>query len=336
MARSANQKAKLLYLAKIFSEETDEAHGLSINDLEERLSAYDIEAERKSLYSDIEALKAFGMDIICVHEGRKYLYYLGERPFELTELKLLVDLVESSKFITEKKSRTLIKKLESLTSRHEAAQLNRQVLIGGRVKSMNESIYYNVDKIQGAMAQNKKIRFKYFQWNVEKKQELRRNGDWYYASPWHLLWDNEKYYLISYDADAGEIRHFRVDKMKNISPLNEERSGKKEMEDFDPASYTKQVFGMYGGEPVSVTLEASADMAGVIIDRFGTDIPITKIDEDHFRCRVDVAVSNQFLGWIAGLGGKVKITGPGEVIEEMRELLKTLSEQYQIPAQAEK
>ena len=195
MAKSSNQKLKLMYLMKILLEYTDETHSLTMEEIKTKLKLYDISAERKSLYNDIESLRLYGLDIIGTKEDRTYSYHIGNRQFELAELKLLVDSVQSAKFITEKKSNDLIKKIEAFASRYEAIQLQRQVFVAGRVKTMNESIYYNVDRIHSAIADNFQITFQYFQWNVDKKMELRHNGIWYKVSPWSLSWDDENYYL---------------------------------------------------------------------------------------------------------------------------------------------
>ena len=306
MAKSGNQKGKLLYLAEIFHRETDEAHGLTLAELTERLAAYGVQAERKTLYADMEELRRCGLDIDSWKEGREYRYRLASREFELPELKLLVDAVQASRFITESKSRSLIKKLESLVSVHDARQLQRQVLIAGRVKTMNESIYYNIDKLHSAIGEGKQIRFQYFQWTVEKKEALRRDGGWYCVSPWHLRWDDENYYLIAYDAEADRVKHYRVDKMKRITLLEAPRLGQERMARFDPAVYTRRLFGMYGGQPVRVTLEGENEMVGVLIDRFGKEVPVLPVDGARFQAFVDVAVSPQFLGWVAGLGGGLR------------------------------
>lgn len=328
MAKGNNQKLKLLYLAKIFLEETDEEHGLTIPQLISRLAALDINAERKTLYSDFEELRDFGMDIIVQQNGKSFTYHLVSREFELAELKLLVDSVQSSKFISEKKSKVLIRKLENLTSRYEARQLDRQVLIAGRVKSMNESTYYAVDDIHNAINADRQIRFKYFNWSVDKEEHLRRSGDWYYVSPWHLRWDDEYYYLIGYDAQTDSVRHYRVDKMKNISITDLPRDGKDRLKSFDPASYTRKLFGMYSGDEIRVTLRGDNAMVGVIIDRFGKDIPIRKIDETHFETVIEAAVSPQFLGWIASLSPGLKIAGPPSVLQEMQDFVRQLSSIY--------
>ena len=321
-------KLKMLYLARIFMEETDDEHALTLQQIAAKLAALDISADRKTLYQDFEELRQFGFDIIAEQAGHNTFYHLGERRFELPELKLLVDSVQSAKFITDKKSRELIRKLESLVSRHQAQQLHRQVLIAGRVKTMNESIYYNIDKLHGAINADAQIRFQYYQWNVRREMELRRGGAWYQVSPWALIWDDENYYLVAYGAGDGKIKHYRVDKMLSISVTKDKRLGQEQFKRFDMPRYTKSLFGMYGGEQVKVMLEARNDMVGVIIDRFGKDILIAPVDSERFRVNVDVSMSNQFLGWIMAVGDGVKIVGPDKVVEKMRAEVRRLAEQY--------
>ena len=323
-----NQKLKMLYLAKIFSEETDDNHALTMPQIIEKLAAYGVNADRKTLYLDFEELRHFGLDIIAIKEGRDCFYHLGSRDFELPELKLLVDSVQSAKFITDKKSKELIKKLEALVSKHEGKQLHRQVVISGRIKTMNESIYYNVDKLHEAIGAGCQIRFKYYQWNVQKKMELRKDGAWYQISPWALMWDDENYYLVGYDAKDGKIKHYRVDKMLRISILEDKREGQEQFKKFNMPRYTKSLFGMYGGEETSVCIEGRIEMVGVLIVRFGKDIMLAPIDDEHFRTVVNVAVSNQFLGWIMALGDGIKIVSPDSVVEQMRAEAKRLTEQY--------
>lgn len=326
MAAGDNQKLKMLYLVKILSEETDDEHGLSLQEIIGRLSSYGVNADRKTLYSDFDALEKYGFDILKEQAGRNVLYHLAARTFELPELKLLVDAVQSSKFITEKKSRELIRKLESLVSMYDARHLHRQVLITGRNKAINESIYYNVDMLHEAINADRQIRFQYYQWNVNKKQELRRSGAWYLISPWCLLWDDENYYLVAYDGQ--KIKHYRVDKIVQLSITEIPREGKQEFRKFDAAKYTQGLFGMYGGELTKVTLEGSNEMVGPLIDRFGKEISIIPLDESHFRAHVEVLFSPHFLGWIISLGDGVRITGPEKVLNEMRKLTKSLAEVY--------
>jgi len=328
MAKGENQKLKMLYLVKILSEETDDEHSLTTQDIITKLAKYDVNAERKALYRDFEELKAFGLDIISEQIGRNVYYHLGHRDFELPELKLLVDSVQSAKFITEKKSKDLIKKLEALVSKYEAKHLQRQVVISGRVKTMNESVYYNVDAIHEAISSDKQIRFQYFQWTVKKKMELRKDGAWYVLSPWGLMWDDEYYYMLAYDAEDEMIKHYRVDKMLNIDIVDCKREGQEAFKSFDMPRYSKSLFGMFSGEQTSVTLEGTNDMAGVLIDRFGKDIMLHSIDEEHFSAIVEVAISKQFLGWVIALGENIRITAPKTVVEQIQEEAKRLCRQY--------
>ena len=330
MPKGRNQKSKLLYLAKIFREETDDGHALTVQQLIEKLEALDIPANRKTIYDDLEELRRFGLDIIKEQRDRNVYYHLGSREFELAELKLLVDSVQGSRFITAQKSRKLIKKLEALVSVHEGKQLQRQVVISGRIKTMNESIFYTVDDLNAAINADRQVTFQYYQWNVRKKQELRHEGKRYTVSPWALLWTDDNYYLIAYDAEAAMIKHYRVDKMLRLSVADKRREGKEAYKRLDMAKYSQSVFGMFQGEECSVTLLCRNDMAGVIIDRFGKDIPFTSCDEEHFTVRVTVAASQQFIGWVIGLGSGVKILEPESMVETMRDEIRRLSEEYTI------
>ena len=328
MAEGNRQRLKLLYLIKIFSEDTDEEHMLTLPQIIDKLNAYGVSAERKTLYQDFDLLRYFGFDIIGVQARRNYYYHIGSRRFELPELKLLVDSVQSAKFITNKKSNALIRKLEGMVSKYEARQLQRQVIISGRVKAMNESIYFNVDKLHEAIGAGCQIRFKYYRWNLKTEMELRKDGAWYQVSPWGLMWDDENYYLVGYDAEDKKIKHYRVDKMLRISVVDKKREGKEQFRAFDMPRYTKSLFGMYGGEERLVTLEAENGMVGVLIDRFGKEIPVKKIDDSHFRTTVNVAISNQFLGWVMAMGGGIKIVGPDSVVERMKKEIGLLRRLY--------
>lgn len=328
MAKGPNQKLKLLYLAKLLAERTDEEHGISMAEILAGLASYGVAAERKSIYDDLENLRSFGMDIVANQSGRNHTYYLASRNFDLAELKMLVDCVQSAKFLTEQKSQELIKKLENLTSSHEAKQLQRQVYIAGRVKTMNKSVFYHVDAIQSAISANAQIRFRYYRWNEKKQMELRHGGAYYQVSPWCLLWDNEYYYMVAYDAGEEKIKHFRVDKMLDISQLEDQRQGQDQFAARDTAAYTKRMFGMFGGEVRKVTLELENGMAGILLDRFGQDIMMMKQDESHVRTVVEVAVSNQFLGWVMSLGAGIRIVGPEDVVENMKEQIRRMQETY--------
>ncbi len=327
MARSENQKLKLLYIVQLLQERTDEEHPVTTQEIIDYLRTKGIAAERKSIYTDIELLTDYGLDIIRIKE-RPGGCYLASRPFELAELKLLVDAVQASKFITTKKSRELIGKLEDLCSKSQARQLHRQVVVTNRNKAVNENIYYNVDMIYNAIAENVKIQFQYFEWSVNKEMRLRRDGSFYVVSPWLLSWDDENYYLIAYDDRSGEIRHYRVDKMLKIGLRQEERDGKEKFEDFDVAGYSRKTFGMFAGEEETVTLHCDSNLTGVMIDRFGKDVAMRKVDDDHIKARVNVAVSRQFFGWVAGLGAAVKIEAPDRVVADYKNYLREILAQY--------
>lgn len=328
MAKGANQKLKLLYLLKILWERTDDEHGMTMPEIIDALAQYDVQAERKSIYADMEALRRFDIDVIGETQGRQYVYHLGSRMFEMAELKLLVDSVQAAKFITSQKTETLIKKIAGLVSDYEARQLQRQVYVSGRIKTDNEAVYYNVDRIHIAIGNNEKISFQYFQWNEKKEQQLRRDGKIYHISPWALSWDDENYYLIGYDGETDSIKHYRVDKMQKICLTGEMRQGRERFASFDMAAYANKMFGMFAGEECRVNLVFENRLANVVIDRFGRDVTFFKVDEEHFQINVNVAVSRQFLGWVISLGSGVKITGPEEVVTMMREEVKRLWEEY--------
>lgn len=323
-----NRKKKILCLLQILREHTDENHIMSAPELCNALKEYGIHAERKAIYTDIEALQDFGVDIVQ-KKGSNPGYYIGSREFELAELKLLVDAAQASKFITKRKTEELIKKLGELTSKYEAHQLQRDVYIYNRTKTQNETIFYNVDYIHDAMLANVQIQFQYSEWTVTKELRLKKNGEFYVVSPWALTWADENYYLIAYDEKADMIKHYRVDKMQKMGLRKEKRLGCEQFQKFDLAAFSRKTFGMYGGKDASVTLYGKNALAGVVIDRFGQDVFMAPVDEEHFRARVTVAVSQQFFGWLTGLGTGIQIAGPEEVKEKYREYLRDLLENYE-------
>ena len=295
----AEQKMKILYLMKIITEQTDENHIMSANDLAAALAVYGISAERKSIYSDIEALQTFGMDSVQ-QKGANAGYYLAGREFELAKL----------------------------ASKSEASQLNRQVFILNRPKTGNETIYYSVDDLHRAISVNRKITFQYAEWTEKKKLRLKHDGAYYIVSPWALTWDDENYYLIAYDEKAEVIKHYRVDKMLHINLLDQERLGEEHFKNFDLAAFAKKTFGMYGGRDESVTLTCCNELAGVILDRFGSDIMMIPSDRDHFHVNVTVSVSRQFFGWVTGVGSKMQLDGPVQVRQEYLDYLKEILGNY--------
>jgi predicted DNA-binding transcriptional regulator YafY len=328
MPKGTNQKFKLYRLAQIMQEKTDDEHYITMSEIIASLAEYDVTADRKSIYADLRDLSVLGVEVEGEAVGNRYHYHVVDRSFELPELKLLVDAIQSSKFITEKKSNTLIKKLEKFVSKYDAQKLQRQVYVSGRIKTMNESIYYTVDAIHNAISENKKIKFQYYQWNVKKEMELRHDGAWYHISPWGLSWKDENYYLVAYDSDAGKIKHYRVDKMLHIQMSSESREGKEYFKKLDMADYTKKSFGMFGGKEQTVKLRVKNSLAGVIIDRFGKDVMLIPAGDEQFTVNVDVHVSRQFLGWVFSLGEDIKIVGPDEVVEQMKAEAERMVGQY--------
>ena len=323
MSKLPNQKLKLLYLLKILMEKTDTDHTLTVPEMIKELNKYNVSAERKSIYDDIESLKTFGIDILC-QKSKTYNYYIASRTFQLAELKLLADAVASSKFVTEKKSKQLIKKIGSLTSSYEAKQLTRQIYVAGRVKAMNENIYYNVDIIHQAISNNKQISFKYFEYTLDKKKTYRNDGNKYIASPYALTWDDENYYMISYYEKYESITHFRVDKMDDIEVLELESCN----EEINIAEYTKKIFSMFVGEEETVKIQFDNSLLGVVIDRFGKDTVTYKIDDNSFMAILKVELSPPFWGWIFQFGNKVKIVSPENVKEEFVECLNEVTRCY--------
>lgn len=328
MAKSANQKLKLLYLRQFLLEKSDEEHPVSVAEMIDHLAAQGVSAERKSIYDDLEALRLFGMDILQV-KGKHTGYYVGERDFELPELKLLVDSVQSSKFITHKKTLSLIGKIENLASSHDAKLLQRQVYVRGRVKSMNESVYYTVDEISAAITADRAIRFRYFEYTVSKEQRFRRDGAFYTVSPFALLWDDENYYLLGYDHDKSELRHYRVDKMKDIAQTGEARQGKDLFADVDMSAYSQKVFGMFSGREQLVKLRFREHLVGTVIDRFGKDVMIIADGQGFFTVTLSLVVSPQFFGWLFGYGDEVEVLAPENLRCEVKDLASKVAAMYE-------
>ena len=301
----AEEKLKILYLMQMLLEETDPAHPMNATQLCERMqSRYEYSYNRKTIYTDIKRLQTYGMKIAQT-KGSSFGYYVEKRDFDLAELKLLVDAVQSSKFITKEKSEDLIRKLARQTSNENAKQLQRQVFIYNR---------------------NRQIGFKYCEWTVRKELVQKKNGAEYIVSPWALTWDDENYYMVGYEEASGKIKHYRVDKMQEIRVTEESRLGRENFKDFDLAAFARKTFGMYGGEDRKITLEGENHLVGVVIDRFGTDVMIHPHDQEHFHAGVTVTVSPQFFGWLAGIGKGIRISWPEDVREEYRQYLQGIVE----------
>lgn len=323
MAKVARQKLKLLYIVKLLTETTDESHPVSTADIIAYLDELGIHSERKTIYDDIEKLCDFGYDIIQVQSRLGGGYYMAGREFELAELKLLVDAVQASRFITTRKSRALIKKLEQLAGKHDAGKLQRQVYVARRIKTENENIYYSVDSIHRAIQENKQISFQYLDWNLKKELVPRANVE-KKVSPWALIWRDENYYLAAYDSVEGIMKHYRVDKMGQVKVLRAAREGMEQFARVDLSDYTNQTFGMFGGEDQTVTLQFPNRLVGVVIDRFGREVDIRPITDRAFRIRVRVAVSGQFFGWLSGIGREAVVVAPDAVREQYRRWLEDI------------
>ncbi|MEE0858262.1 MAG: WYL domain-containing protein [Acutalibacteraceae bacterium] len=336
MPKSTNQKLKLLYLQKILFEKTDDEHGITIADIIKELEIYGITAERKSIYSDINLLNQFGLEIVCIKTGKQFEYKLiSGRNYQLPEVKLMVDAVQSTRFITKKKTCELIKKLEKEVSVHQAKELQRTVFIEKRSKAENESIYICIDKIYRAIQDKKRITFNYYEWAVtygslqKVTERPKRDGKLYEVSPWCMIWNDEKYYLVAYDSKQKKIKHFRVDKIRNVSVLNTKRDGEDDFDNFDASTYTKRTFGMFGGDCLEeVTLRIDNKLIGVIIDRFGEDYRIIRADSARSDIVVSVYTSQQFFGWLFGLGEGVTLISPENVVKQYKKSLKKISKYY--------
>ena len=324
MAKSPKQKMKLLFMIQMLKEHTDEHHVLTTQEIIEKLAANDIHAERKSIYDDIRTLQDFGYDIMQADSRNGGGYWLGSREFELPELKLLVDAVQSSRFITTRKSRELIHKLEHMVSRHDAGKLQRQVYVAGRIKTENESIYYSIDGIHRAIQENHQIRFPYLEWTLKKELKPRAGRERYQVSPWALIWRDENYYLVAYDGTSSMMKHYRVDKMGTVEILEEKREGAEQAENLDLAAYANRTFGMYGGSEDVVTMRFPNRLIGVVLDRFGKDADILPAEEGYFKCRTRIAVSGQFFGWMTGIGREAAIVSPQNVREQYRQWLQEI------------
>ncbi len=327
MPKSSNQKLKNLYLMKIFLEKTDEDNALTLSQIITELERDGISAERKSIYDDIDSLQHYGIDI-NTRKSKTTEYYVANRTFELPELKLLVDAVQCSKFITHKKSNELIKKIESLTSSNQAMKLQRQVYVANRIKTMNESIYYNVDKLHQAISENWQVSFKYFDYSINKEKIYRKNGEKYITSPYALSWNDENYYMITYSEKYDDFTHYRVDRMNDIEILDQARVKLPDGGQFDVAEYTKKVFNMFGGEEEAVRIQFDNTLVNAVIDRFGSDINIEKLDENSFSVRIRAAVSSTFFAWIFQFRDKAKIISPDYVAEKFRLMLAGTIQNY--------
>lgn len=320
MAKTEHTKQRLLAILEILTRETDEDHRLTAARLAAILAQRGIPAERKSILRDVAVLQEAGYDILSSHNG----FYMASRTFELAELKLLADAVQCSRCITEKKSYELIEKLGTLTSQPNAAQLRRQLQLVGRSKTENEQIYYNVDALYQAIGENSEISFRYLDYQSDGTRAYRPKR--YRASPYGLCWDSENYYLVAYTQDRGRT-HYRVDRMAEITLLGTSRQGREECGSLNMARYSKQVFGMYGGENQTVRLKFPAELANSAVDKFGPETMMIPQTDGGFTLTAPVAVSPVFFSWVFSFGGRVKILGPENVRQAYRALCRKALEE---------
>lgn len=327
MPRSFNQKLKILYLMKLLQEKTDREHPVSVKDIIQTMEAYGISVERKTVYDDIETLRTFGMKIGS-RRGKPAGFYLEERTFELPELKFLMDAVQSSKFITEKQSAALVRKLEDLASVHEAKKLKSQVFLMPGIKTLNEEIYTNIEMIYDAISANRQISFRYYQWTLSRELKPKRGGERYRVSPGKLLWNNDNYYLMGLDESSGIVKHYRVDKMMDVAVEEEKRSGESVFRDFDMGRFSAETFGMFDGKETILKIRFNNELVGVVLDRFGKKAVLQRSDDTHFFLQTHIRVSGQFFGWLTGLGPGAEIVSPEKVRKEYKSFLTKILKTY--------
>lgn len=312
---------------KFLQEKTDREHPVSVKDIIQTMEAYGISVERKTVYDDIETLRTFGMKIGS-RRGKPAGFYLEERTFELPELKFLMDAVQSSKFITEKQSAALVRKLENLASVHEAKKLKSQVFLMPGIKTLNEEIYTNIETIYDAISANRQISFRYYQWTLSRELKPKRGGERYRISPGKLLWNNDNYYLMGLDESSGIVKHYRVDKMMDVAVEEEKRSGESVFRDFDMGRFSAETFGMFDGKETILKIRFSNELVGVVLDRFGKKAVLQRSDDTHFFLQTHIRVSGQFFGWLTGLGPGAEIVSPEKVRKEYKSFLTKILKTY--------
>ncbi len=327
---------KVLYLREFLLKYSDEKHPVTVQQMIDHLETHGIPAERRSVYRDLYILDRNRLDEgeepqpfqLDLHRKRER-YYVGERSFTLQEVNILVDMVQSSNFITRRKTESLIRKITALTSVYQAGTLNRSVYVRRRIKAMNESVYQTVDRISEAINNDEILRFQYFTYNMQKKKELRHGGKIHTVSPFALIWVDQNYYMLAYNHEYREMRPFRVDRMTRVTAVAGPRRGKKEFKAIDMATFTTKVFHMFTGEIRLVTMRFRCFLADAVIDRFGEEILLIPEGEEWFTVSTEVAVSPQFFGWLAGFGSDAELIAPQSVREGMAEHMRSIMALYQ-------
>lgn len=321
--RSQNQRLKLLYLLDYLLEQTDETHTVKVQEIIDHFDNYHkIPIEQKTVCSDLHLLDEYGYE--TQYDGRTRGWRIIGREFETQELQLLIDSVQASRFITQKKAKELTDKLKAKASRFDRVLLERRCYVPNRVRSMNDKIFYSLDDLHIAIANDWQITFRYFYFTPKKERAYYKKT--YSASPYALLWSDNNYYLLAYE--SGKMKHFRVDKMDGIELLAQKREGKEVFKDMKLSERSLRMFSMFSGKVQKVKIRFSNHLANVVIDRFGKDITMIPEDEKHFTIHTDIEVSPQFFGWLCGLGRGVRILAPSEVVEDMGNYVKGIAEMY--------
>ncbi len=330
MANDKKYKGKMIKLERIFARYTDSEHGLTLKQIAEKLKACNDSADRKTLYRDFDDLREAGIEVESKRIGKSTVYFVEDDLFDLAELKILIDSIQASKFITPKKSKQIVTKLKTLTSEYRAKDLAREVIISP-VKAENEAVIYNVDHINDAINKDKQISFQYYSYGVDKRRRPRHEGKIYHVSPWALVYNGDKYYLIAYSTDHPEdLVHYRVDRMDKVNVEEKDnRIGGDYFKKRETKNYLTKTFSMYRGDrEENVTFECTNNLADVVIDRFGKDPVFEIIDDEHFRFSTEIGISNQFYGWVAGIGKNMKIVAPQSVVDGYKSYLDEILKSY--------
>ena len=331
MAGSSKSKFKLLYLSRILHEKSDDENSLTVEEIITELKKYDIDAERKSIYSDLRLLEEFGIDI-CRVQGRKYGYFIGNRDFEIPELRLMIDAIQSARFITPQKSKELIKKIEGLTSKNFSKKLETQVFINDRIKYDNEEIYYNVDKIHNAITENKMVSFKYYKYDLNKNREFRNGGMEYLVNPYALTWFDDNYYLVGNYHRYNNISHYRIDRICSVNVLDKPTRSFTELVDykyyFNTADYSNKIYNMFSGELKTVDIRFENYLIDAVIDRFGVDVTLLKQDEESFIVHTQVVVSDGFISWLLIFGDDAEVIEPNSLRDMIKEKVGKINNLY--------
>lgn len=339
------RKMKLLEVMRILERDTDSEHFLSASQIEKKLNSLDIPAERKGVYDDIKVLNAFytpndrrkgAKHPVVEKEENGMGYYLDNRTFSPADLKLMIDAIKSSKFLSEAKTEELVEGLRTLCSRYQAQTLRRDVIVPNRVKNMNTNIHNNVEYITTAINEGVQVKFRYFDYSVKQERVFRKQGAFYTVSPYNLIYSDDNYYLLAYDAEQEDFRPFRVDRMANCGLTDLPRDGEEALKGLNLENYQRYTFNMYGGETKEVTLRFRNNMMNTVIDKFGRQNYAIPVDKDHFEVTVTVAVSPQFYGWVFGLKNYVTIVSPPEVVKGMAKHVEAVGKRYGLKLEKEK